>query len=1007
MPDPYRAAARVPGSSSRAESTEPARVRVPADVERPDQVIAGLTARQAAILTVTAVVLWLLWQAVHAFVPPMVFLGGAAPVLATGTVLALGRRDGLSLDRYALAAVRHARTGHRQVHAPEGVLPVPGFAHTLTPTSAGPPLPIPAQPVAQGIDAEGVVDLGRDGTSVIGAVGTVNFALRTPAEQEALIGAFAGWLNSLPGPVQILIRADRADLAPAITALRRDAPALPHPALEAAAGQHADFLTGLAATRDLLHRQVLLTHHDPHPPAGPTKPSTGNAAHPAHPGRPGAGGVSWPAIRPPRDSPRSRTTTSPARAQASGRGLHRRAEDAARMLAGADVAVTALDGPTASALLAASCSPSSTPTSSLPGGFSSPSPAAPAAPISVEPGEGTTGFTPAWLHLRAQSAQVAGEHVATFAVTGYPSEVAPGWLEPVLTYAGRLDVALHIEPVPPVIAADRLRKQRARLESTRRLSDSQGRLQDPELDAAADDATDLAYAVARGQTRLFKVGIYLTVHAPTQAALADGVARVRALCESLLLRTEPATWRPVQGWTTTLPLGVDALKLRRTLDTSALAATFPFTSPDLPAADPVHPGRLSGVLYGVNATSPGLVVWDRWAQDNHNTVVLARSGAGKSYFTKLDVLRSLYTGVQVAVIDPENEYTALAADVGGTVLPLGRPGVRLNPLDIPQPLTPATTPSTLATGMGANVGDGLTRRVLFAHTFLDVALGGLDPGERAALDQAVMGAYQQVGITTDPRTWARPAPLLGDVAAHLSAAQDPGTVEAAHRLAARMAPFVTGSWSGLFNGPTTVRPDGHLVVFCLKDLPDELKTLATLLTLDAIWQKVSDPSVSAAARRRRLVVVDEAWLLMRDPAGASFLFRMAKAARKYATGLSVITQDAADLLGTDLGQAVVANAATQILMRQAPQAIDAIAEAFGLSAGERQILLTAPQGRGLLLAGGSDRVAFQSIASPGEDALANSTPQSVTGHSGPLTPARGSGVLVDPDDPYAVAEELT
>ncbi len=992
----YRASARPSGSFRHADSTEPARIRVPADVERPDQVIAGLTARQAAILTATAVMLWLLWQAVHAFVPPLVFLSCAAPVLATGTVLALGRRDGLSLDRYALAAVRHARSGHRQVHAPEGVLPVPGFAHPLTPSTSRTPPPVPAQPVAQGIDLHGVVDLGRDGTSVIGAVGTVNFALRTPAEQETLIGAFAGWLNSLPGPVQILIRADRADLTPAITALRRDAPALPHPALEAAAGQHADFLTGLAATRNLLHRQVLLTHHHPHPAAGPAKPSTSATS-----GHPGTGGRSWLAIRSPRTSDRSRTTAAPGRAEAAGRGLHRRAEDAARMLAGADVAVTALDGPTASALLAASCSPSSTAGTSLPGGFSSPSAAAPAVPIFDGPAEGTAGFTPAWLHLSAQSAQVAGEHVATLAVTGYPSEVAPGWLEPVLTYPGRLDVALHIEPVPPPVAADRLRKQRARLESTRRLSDSKGRLQDPELDAAADDATDLAYAVARGQTRLFKVGIYLTVHAATQAALADCVARVRALGESLLLRTEPATWRPLQGWVTTLPLGVDALKLRRTLDTSALAAAFPFTSPDLPAADPVHPGRLSGVLYGVNATSPGLVVWDRWAQDNHNTVVLARSGAGKSYFTKLDVLRSLYTGVQVAVIDPENEYTALAAEVGGTVLPLGRPGVRLNPLDIPQPLTPSAA-------MGANVGDGLTRRVLFAHTFLDVALCGLDPGERAALDRAVMGAYQQVGITTDPRTWARPAPLLGDVAAHLAATQDPGTVEAAHRLASRMAPFVTGSWSGLFNGPTTVRPDGHLVVFCLKDLPDELKTLATLLTLDAIWQKVSDPSVPAAARRRRLVVVDEAWLLMRDPAGASFLFRMAKAARKYATGLTVITQDAADLLGTDLGQAVVANAATQVLMRQAPQAIDVIAEAFGLSAGERQILLTASQGRGLLLAGGSDRVAFQSIASPGEDALANSTPQSVTSHADPLSQAgiRRASVLGDPDDPYAVAEEF-
>jgi hypothetical protein len=191
--------------------------------------------------------------------------------------------------------------------------------------------------------------------------------------------------------------------------------------------------------------------------------------------------------------------------------------------------------------------------------------------------------------------------------------VGLGWLEPLLTYPGRLDVAVHLEPVTPAVAADRLRKQRARLESTRRLAASRGRLGDPLVDAAADDAADLAQAVARGTTRLFRVGIYLSVHAATADALTEAVARVRTLAASLLLDTEPATWRAVHGWVTTLPLGVDALKLRRTLDTTAIAAAFPFTSPDLPATDPAQPGATTGVLYGVNAASTGLIVWDRWA----------------------------------------------------------------------------------------------------------------------------------------------------------------------------------------------------------------------------------------------------------------------------------------------------------------------------------------------------------------------------------------------------------
>ena len=255
----------------------------------------------------------------------------------------------------------------------------------------------------------------------------------------------------------------------------------------------------------------------------------------------------------------------------------------------------------------------------------------------------------------------------------------------------------------------------------------------------------------------------------------------------------------------------------------------------------------------------------------------------------------------------------------------------------------------------------MTRRALFVHTLVAVLLGTKpDPDSAAALDRGIVAAYESVGITADVRSHARPAPLLKDLADALAADGDP----AARALAARLAPFVTGTHRGLFDGPTTTRPDGHLVVFSLRDLPSELKAAGTLLTLDAVWRRVSDP----AQRRRRLVVVDEAWLLMSDPAGAEFLFRMAKSARKHWAGLTVVTQDAADLLGSPLGQAIVANAATQILLRQAPQSIDTLTDAFGLSDGERSYLLGAARGHGLLAAG-VDRVAFSAVASPGEDQL--------------------------------------
>lgn len=541
-------------------------------------------------------------------------------------------------------------------------------------------------------------------------------------------------------------------------------------------------------------------------------------------------------------------------------------------------------------------------------------------------------------------------HCASFAVVGYPREVALGWLAPLLAHPARVAVSLHVEPTPAAVAAERLRRQQARLESARRIDAAKGRLADPGVEVAADDAAELSARLARGEARLFRVGLYLTVHAGSRAALDAECAAVRSICAQLLLDARPATFRSLQGWATTLPVGVDQLRLRRSFDTPALAAAYPFSS---------QVSMSTGVLYGRALAGPGaaggepggsgLVVWDRFALDNHNAVILARSGAGKSYLAKLKVARWAYQGVEVAVVDPEDEYARLAEALGGAQVRLGEPGVRVNPFD-------------LAAGP-----DALVRRALFVHTLVAVLLAETpSPGAKAALDRAVLAAYASVGISTDPRTHARPAPTLRHLAAALDADADP----AAGELAARLAPFVSGSHAGLFDGPTTTRPEGHLVVFSLRELPEELKAAGTLLATDAIWRTVADP----ARRRRRLVVVDEAWTLMADPAGARFLFRLAKAARKHHCGLTVVTQDAGDLLGSPLGQAVVSNAATQVLLRQAPQAIDAVGDAFGLSDGERAFLLSAPRGHGLLCAGPEVRTGFAALASGPEHQWVTSDP---------------------------------
>lgn len=545
--------------------------------------------------------------------------------------------------------------------------------------------------------------------------------------------------------------------------------------------------------------------------------------------------------------------------------------------------------------------------------------------------------------VESRRLKVSDSWRATRAVVGYPREVRLGWAEPLVTHAGPVDVAFHVEPIPTRVAADRLRRQLARLESSRRLDATKGRLVDADLEVSAEDARDLAHQLARGEGRLFSFGLYATARGDDPDDLETQTERLRAVLDSLLLDSAPTTFRAVAGWLTTLPLGLDLVRQHRTVDTAALAAAFPFGSGELTDA--------GGALYGRNVGTGGLVFWDRWRRPNYNEVILARSGSGKSFLAKLELLRWLYQGVEAFVIDPEDEYRLLTEAVGGVHLRLGTAGVRLNPFDLD------------------DEPDALTRRALFLHTLLGLLLGGEpSPAGRAALDRAIVAAYEHRGITDDPATHRRPAPTLADLSHELDTSDADG-----RELAARLAPFTTGTHRRLFDGPTTMPASGHLVVFGLRDLPREMKPAGVLLALDSIWRQVSGHEVP----RRRMVLVDEAWWLMQDEAGARFLQQLAKAARKRWVGLTFVSQDAADLLSTDLGLAVVSNASTQILMGQAPQAIAALASAFGLSEGERRFLLSAQPGEALLL-GDGERVAFRSIASPAERALVTTDPAEAT-----------------------------
>lgn len=556
----------------------------------------------------------------------------------------------------------------------------------------------------------------------------------------------------------------------------------------------------------------------------------------------------------------------------------------------------------------------------------------------VPPPEGLIG--PESVEIGRQRIRAGEVWCQTFAATRYPSEVGPGWLSPLLGYPGAIDVALHVTPIANDIAAIHLRRQRARFESTKRMDVLRQRLADPEIEAAAADAAELAANIARGDGRLFRVALYATVRARTPEELESEAHKVYTLMRSLLLEPRPVSWRAWQGWISTLPVGIDLIGIPWTFDTRALAAAFPFASAEL--------NHTGGIFYGRNVATGSLVFIDRFSLENFNQVVLAQSGAGKSYLAKLQILRSLYQGIDVLVVDPENEYERLARAVGGTVLRLGAGGARLNPLDLADPGQP----------------EALRDQSMFVHSVMHSLLGGVDATERALLDAAITASYTQAGITADVRTHQAPAPLLHDIVAHLA------NRDASKGLADRLLPFVAGSHRGLFDGPTTVRPEGHLVAFSLADLPEELCAAGMLLALAAIRR-----TVTRGDSRPRIVVVDEAWKLLRRGGAyaALFLEEMAKAGRKHWCGLTTITQDAHDVLASELGQAVVTNSSSQILLSQSVQSIEVLAKTFNLSAGEQAFLMSCDRGQGLFCIG-TERAAVQVMASDAEHRLATSSP---------------------------------
>lgn len=559
---------------------------------------------------------------------------------------------------------------------------------------------------------------------------------------------------------------------------------------------------------------------------------------------------------------------------------------------------------------------------------------------------------PAAVEIARDHLQLEYQYARVLAIVGYPRVVTAGWLQPLLDFEQPIEVCLHVHPLATAAIVKLLGHKLVQLQSSRLIDERRGRLADPEREVAFEDAERLRDALQRGEERVFSVSLYVLLRAASLRALDDLTRRVESTLDGMLAHSRVAILEQERGFRACLPEGCDDLLVYRNLDTSSLVTTFPFTSTTL--------AMERGVLYGVAARTQSPVIIDPFdaSLENANLAVFAMAGAGKSYFVKLMALRNLLAGVDFLVIDPEDEYRALCAAVGGQYVRLASSSPhRLNPFDLPR------------TAPGSEDQDGLAEHVTELIGLLSVMLaepgGSLTTFERAILDDALYATYARAGITEDRASHDQPAPLLRDL--HDVLRERPG--ETAAGLAARLRRFVDGSLAtGLFAGPTNVELDRHLVVFNIQQLEEELRPLAIHLIATFVWRQVRQE------RRPRLLVIDEAWSLLRYPEGGAFISAMARRARKYYLGLVTITQDVADFLRSDHGRAVLVNAALKLLMKQDASTIEPIVEAFQLTPDERHYLLGANKGEGLLFGRGT-RLALTVEASRAEHRLATTAPR--------------------------------
>jgi len=554
-------------------------------------------------------------------------------------------------------------------------------------------------------------------------------------------------------------------------------------------------------------------------------------------------------------------------------------------------------------------------------------------------------IAPSSVEINSNYLRLGDKFMKTLFVLGYPRYLSSGWFSPVINLPELTDVSIFIHPVDTGIALRNLRKKATQIQSQMFSNQEKGLIRDPILETALQDIETLRDTLQQATEKLFNISVYMAIYADSLKDLNRLEAEITNILDAKLINLKPTNFEQIKGMNSVTPLCTDEMNIHVPLNSGPVSSFFPFVSLDLTSEN--------GILYGINRHNNTLVIFDRFSLENANMVVFAKAGAGKSYATKLEVIRSLMVGTDVIIVDPENEYIPLSEAVGGSVFKISLDSKNhINPFDIP--IIPEDE----------EPGEVLKSHIVNLTGLLKLMLGELSPEEEAMLDRAVTETYASRDITPDKDFSKIAPPLLENLETILQG------LEGGKGMAEKLYRFTKGSYAGFANKPTNVNIVNRLIVFSIRDLEDELRPIAMYIILNFIWNMVR------AELKKRVMIIDEAWWMMKYPDSASFLFGLAKRARKYYLGISTITQDVEDFLTSPYGRPIITNSSLQLLLKQAPATVDITAKAFNLTDVEKNYLLEADVGQGLFIAG-LKRAAIQIVPSYFEDKLITTNPKQI------------------------------